>query len=131
MSVSSLTHEKAYMSIASLPVFEPETYEKLLKRIKGVSFAQETAKNKKMFLAQKLPKGHKSWREYRDFLIKTYPDPDKLPIFIRRFSHHLDNEFVARQQCRQLVLNDYENDLPVKNTEDPIIQKINFWRDAL
>ena len=58
MRVSSLTHEKAYKSIASLPEFEPETYEKLLKRIKGVSFAQETAKNKKMFLAQKLPKGH-------------------------------------------------------------------------
>ena len=131
MRVSSLTHEKAYHSIADLPEFEPETYEKLLKRIKGISFAQETAKNKKMFMAQKLPKGHSSWREYRDFLLKTYPDKDKLPIFIRRFSHHLDNEFVARQQCRQLVLNDYENDLPVKNTEDPIIERINFWRDAL
>ncbi|MGJ0538289.1 phosphoadenosine phosphosulfate reductase family protein, partial [Enterococcus faecium] len=37
MRVSSLTHEKAYHSIADLPEFEPETYEKLLKRIKGIS----------------------------------------------------------------------------------------------
>ena len=29
------------------------------------------------------------------------------------------NEYVARQQCRQLLLNDYENCLPVDNKPDP------------
>ena len=131
MRVSSLTHEKSFKSIADLPEFEPDTYDKLLKRIKGVSFAQETAKNKKMFKVQKLPKAYKSWVEYRDFLLETYPDKDKIDIFKRRFAHHLNNDYVARQQCRQLVLNDYENNLPVDNREDPKIEKIKYWLEVL
>lgn len=131
MRVSSLTHEKSFKSIADLPEFEPDTYDKLLKRIKGISFAQETAKNKKMFKVQKLPKAYKSWREYRDFLLETYPDKDKIDIFKRRFAHHLNNDYVARQQCRQLVLNDYENNLPVDNREDPKIEKIKYWLEVL
>ena len=129
--VSSLTHEKSFKSIQDLPEFEFDTYEKLLKRIKGISFAQETAKDRKMFKVQKLPQNYKSWREYRDFLLATYPDESKKPIFEKRFAKHLDNEFVARQQCKQLVLNDYENNFPIKNEEDPIVKKINYWRNVL
>lgn len=131
MRVSSLTHEKSFKAIADLPEFEPDTYEKLLKRIKGVSFAQETAKNKKMFKVQKLPKAYKTWIEYRDFLLATYPDKEKLQIFKKRFERHLNNNYVARQQCRQLVLNDYENNLPIDNKEDPIIAKVKYWLEVL
>lgn len=131
MRVSSLVHEKAFKSIQDLPELEPKTYDKLLKRAKGISFAQETAKDKKMFRAQKLPKNFKSWIEYRDFLLKTYPEADKAEIFRRRFAKHLNNNFVARQQCRQLILNDYENNLPVKNTEDPVMEKVKYWASIL
>lgn len=131
MRVSSLTHEKSFKSIQDLPEFEFDTYEKLLKRIKGISFAQETAKNKKMFKVQELPKNYKTWKEYRDFLLLTYPDESKKGIFVKRFKKHLDNEFVYKQQCKQLVLNDYENNFPIKNTEDPIQEKINYWRNIL
>lgn len=129
--VSSLTHEKSFKSIQDLPEFEFDTYEKLLKRIKGISFAQETAKDKKMFKVQTLPKNYKSWQEYRDFLLATYPDGSKKTIFEKRFKKHLNNEYVARQQCKQLILNDYENNFPIKNTEDPRIEKINYWRKIL
>lgn len=129
--VSSLTHEKSFKSIQDLPEFEFDTYEKLLKRIKGISFAQETAKDKKMFKVQTLPKNYKSWQEYRNFLLATYPDKNKLQIFKKRFAKHLNNEFVARQQCKQLILNDYENNFPIKNTADPRIEKINYWRSIL
>lgn len=131
MRVSSLIHEKAFKSIKDLPEFEPKTYEKLLKRCKGISFAQETAKSAKMFKCTKLPKGHKTWREYRDFLLATCPDPVHAEIFRKRFAKHLENEYVARQQCRQLILNDYENNLPVKNTEDPVVERIEYWRNVL
>lgn len=129
--VSSLTHEKSFKSIQDLPEFEFDTYEKLLKRIKGISFAQETAKDKKMFKVQTLPKNYKSWQEYRDFLLATYPDESKVQIFKKRFAKHLNNEYVARQQCKQLILNDYENNFPIKNTEDPRIERINYWRSIL
>lgn len=130
MRVSSLLHEKSFKSIQELPEYEPKTYEKLLVRARGISFAQETAKDKKMFACRKLPKNFKLWRDYRDFLIRTYPN-EKIEIFKRRFAKHLDNEYVARQQVRQLILNDYENNLPVKNTEDPIQLTINYWKEVL
>lgn len=131
MRVSSLTHEKSFHSIKELPEFEFDTYEKLLKRIKGISFAQETAKDSKMFKVQKLPKNFKSWKEYKNFLLDTFPEKEKKYIFEKRFINHLNNEYVARQQCKQLVLNDYENNFPIKNEEDPIQQKIKYWREVL
>lgn len=131
MRVSSLTHEQSFKSICDLPEFEPKTYEKLLKRIKGIAFAQETGKNAKVFRARKLPKNFKSWIVYRDFLLSTYPDASKKPIFEKRFAKHLNNEFVARQQCRQLLLNDYENNLPVENKPDPREETIRYYREVL
>lgn len=131
MRVSSLTHEKAFKSIQDLPEFEFDTYEKLLKRIKGISFAQETARNRKMFRVQDLPNRYKTWKEYRDNLLASYPVPEHKKIFERRFKKHLDNEYVYKQQCKQLVLGDIENNFPIKNQEDPIKERIEYWRNIL
>ncbi len=131
MRVSSLIHEKSFKSICDLPEFEPDTYNKLTKRAKGIVLAQETGKNSKLFKARKLPKNFTSWRTYRDFLIETHPDPDKCAIMAHRFANHLDNEYVARQQVRQLVLNDYENNLPVDNQPDPREKWIEYYRENL
>lgn len=129
--VSSLIHERSFKSLCELPEFEPKTYDRLMKRIKGISFAQETGKNAKMFKVRKLPKNFQSWLTYRDFLIQTYPYETKRDIFIKRFGKHLNNEYVARQQCRQLILNDYENNLPVNNKPDPREELINYYREVL
>ena len=131
MRVSSLVHEKSFKALVELPEFEPETYDKLVKRISGISVAQLYGKNNKMFKMRKLPKGYKSWKDYRDFLISTFPDKNKLPIFLKRFKNHKQNEFVYRQQCRQLFLNDYENNLPVTNQDDPRTEKIKYWKEVL
>jgi predicted phosphoadenosine phosphosulfate sulfurtransferase len=131
MRVSSLIHERSFKSLCELPEFEPKTYEKLCKRIQGISFAQETGKNSKMFKVRKLPKNYKSWIEYRTFLLSTYPDMIHKEMFTKRFSKHMNNEYVARQQCRQLILNDYENNLPVKNKEDPRIELIKYYEAVL
>ena len=131
MRVSSLIHERAFKSLCDLPEFEPKTYEKLSKRIKGIQFAQETGKNAKMFKARKLPKNFKSWIAYRNFLLDTYPDTEKKPIFEHRFARQLVNEFVARQQVRQLVLNDYENNLPIDNKPDPREALIRYYEEVL
>jgi predicted phosphoadenosine phosphosulfate sulfurtransferase len=131
MRVSSLIHERSFKSIADLPEFEPKTYNKLVKRIKGIEMAQETAKNAKLFRCRKLPKNYKSWLDYRDFLLATHPDPKHKPIFERRFSRHLNNEHVARQQCRQLILNDYEGNLPIDNKPDPRDEWIRYYNEVL
>ncbi len=129
--VSSLIHERSFKSLCELPEFEPKTYEKLVERIKGIQFAQETGRNAKMFKAQKLPKNFKLWSEYRDFLLEFYPDEEKKEIFKKRFARHKENEYVARQQVRQLVLNDYENNVPVLNREDPRVELINYYMQVL
>ena len=131
MRVSSLIHEGSFKSLVDLPEFEPKTYAKLLKRIKGIALAQETAKSAKLFACRKLPKNYTSWRTYRDFLLTTYPDPPKATIFCRRFANHQDNEYVARQQCRQLVLGDYENNVPVRSVEDPREALIRYYESVL
>lgn len=129
--VSSLIHEKSFKSLVTLPEFEPDTYNRLLRRVKGISIGQLYGKDNKMLRARKLPKNFDSWMDYRDFLLKTYPDPEKKPIFEKRFAKHLDNRYVARQQCRQLILNDYENNLPVDNKPDPRDELIKKWRELL
>lgn len=131
MRLSSLIHERAFKSICELPEFEPKTYEKLCQRIKGIAFAQETGKNAKVFKARKLPKNFKSWRVYRDFLLDTHTDIHHKPVFERRFARQLDNEYVARQQCRQLLLNDYENNLAIDNKPDPREALINYYMEVL
>lgn len=131
MRVSSLIHERAFKSICDLPEFEPKTYEKLRKRIKGIAMAQETGKNAKLFRARKLPKNFDSWVKYRDFLIGTHRDRERVGIFRKRFSKQLNNEYVARQQVRQLVLNDYENNLPIDNKPDPREALVRYYDEVL
>ena len=129
--VSSLIHEKSFKALVELPEFEPKTYDKLIKRIEGIEMGHLYGKDPKLLRCRRLPKNFKNWIEYRNFLLDTYPDPSKKPIFEKRFSKQLNNSYVARQQCRQLILNDYENNLPVKNIEDPREKTLQKWRDLL
>lgn len=129
--VSSLIHERSFRCLADLPAFEPKTYARLTKRIKGVALAQETGRSAKLFRCRKLPNNFRSWTAYRDFLLKTHPDRDRAPIFEARFARQKQNEHVARQQCRQLVLNDYENNLPVENVDDPRDALIAHYEEVL
>lgn len=129
--VSSLIHEKSFKALVELPEFEPKTYDKLLNRVKGIEVGHLYGKDPRLLRCRKLPMQYSSWREYRDFLLKTYPDQDKKEIFIKRFSRYLNNEYVCRQECRQLILNDYENNLPIKNDEDPRKKTLEKWRKLL
>ena len=131
MRVSSLIHERAFKSLCDLPEFEPKTYDKLCKRIKGISLAQETGRSAKLFACRKMPKNFHSWKDYRDFLLKTYQDQGHVHIFIERFARHLNNEYVARQQCRQLILGDFENNLNIDNQEDPRDELVRYYNEAL
>lgn len=131
MRISSFIHERAFKSIVDLPEFEPKTYAKLQKRVKGIALAQETGRSAKLFACRKLPKQYKSWRVYRDFLLETHPHPEHKTIFAARFARHLDNEYVARQQCRQLILGDVENNCGVRSEEDPRDALIAYYEQTL
>jgi predicted phosphoadenosine phosphosulfate sulfurtransferase len=131
MRVSSLIHERSFKSLCDLPEFEPKTYNRLVKRVKGIALAQEAGKAAKLFRVAKLPKNFTSWIAYRDFLLSTHPDPERVGIFRTRFGRQLVNQYVARQQCRQLVLNDYENNLAIDNAPDPREALIAYYEEML
>jgi len=131
MRVSSLIHERSFKALVDLPEFEPKTYARLLKRVKGISLAQEHGKKAQLFRARKLPKNLTSWREYRDHLLRTHTDRERVVIFEKRFAKQLDNEYVARQQVRQLVLCDYENNISIENQPDPREALVRYYDEVL
>ena len=111
MRVSNLIHERAFRSLTSLQEYEPDTYEKMLKRLRGVHSAALYADEDWIFAAKELPPSFKTWLEFRDYLLATTPgDQTK---FDKRFDKQPDDEDVHQGQCRQLLLNDTENNIPV------------------
>lgn len=131
MRVSSLIHERAFKSLVELPEFEPQTYDKLMARTKGIQIGNIYGKDDLMLKCRKLPKNYDNWIQYRDFLLSTIKDESIKQIFAKRFSKQLNNNYVARQQCKQLILNDYENNLPINNREDEREKKLNYWKGVL
>jgi len=126
--VSNLIHEKSFNCLTMLQEFEPETYNKLIKRLKGVHVAALYANEKTMFKTVRLPKAYKTWKQYRDFLLDNTP-LGRRQVFIDRFTRQDDDEDIYRKQTKQLLLNDWENNIPVvkRKKEDPLEK----WREIL
>ena len=112
--VSNLIHEKAYTSLTELQEFEHETYEALIERLEGITAAARYAGDPSVYNARQLPEQFDSWKAYRDHLLETAPIERK-ERFLSRFKNHHENEHTYRQQARQLLLNDWENNLPVQS----------------
>lgn len=131
MRVSNLIHEKAFKSLADLQEFEPETYDKLVRRLKGVHTAAQYSREQMVYSTKKLPSRFKTWKEYRDYLLETYPGkPEYKEIFLQRFAGQKDSTTVHRQQVRQLLLNDYEGSVPIvqrDDNENPLLK----WMEIL
>lgn len=129
LRVSNLVSEKAFKSLATLQEFEPDTFERLVKRLKGVHTAGLYSREQMVFSNKKLPPAFKTWREYRDFLLSTLPAEVRSP-FAERFATQVETEAIAKQQVRQVLINDWENLIPVKQVverEDPRKK----WMDLL
>lgn len=126
--VSNLIHENAFQCLDLLQEFEPDTYERLCKRLGGVSVCARYARESTMYQTHKKPKAFGKWIEYRDFLLTTIPD-ELAEIFRNRFAKQQCAEAVCRQQVRQIVTNDWENSRPVKKREDK--DPLEKWKAIL
>lgn len=112
--ISNLIHEKSFSCLAELQEIEPETYERMCKRLKGVHAAAKYARESMMYQAEELPTVFASWKDYRDYLLESSPmKKQHRERLKKRFSKQPDVDSVHRQQCRQVLLCDYENSLPV------------------
>lgn len=131
MRVSNLIHEKAFRSLSTLQEFEPKTFDALVKRLKGVHVAAIYAEEQTVFNARILPSKFSTWHEYRDYLMETTPLTHR-ERFESRFIKQGDNEKTCKQHVRQLLLNDWENNLQVsKKKEKSKEEVLKKWWDIL
>ncbi|MFH1571748.1 MAG: phosphoadenosine phosphosulfate reductase family protein [Gemmatimonadota bacterium] len=117
MRVSNLIHEKSFRCLTDLHELEPDTYEALMRRLGGVHCAALYAKEPGVFDAKSLPADFSSWRAFRDYLLDTTPI-DRIDRFRSRFSGQSDDEDTCREQAKQVLINDWENNLPVSSPRD-------------
>lgn len=112
MRVSNLIHEKSFTCLTDLQELEPDTFERLIKRLKGTHVASIYAKEDFIFSVAKLPAKFSNWFEFRKFLLDNLPQKHQ-KRFADRFSKQTADEYSFRQQCKQLLINDWENNIPV------------------
>lgn len=101
MRISALQHETATKALFLLQEFEPETYERMVERVEGVSAA--TAIGTETFtVPQDLPPMFDSWYEYRDHLAEHLLDDyakGKLTAAFKSDERYCP-EFLEREMCR-------------------------------
>jgi len=128
MRVSNLIHEKSFRSLVDLQEFEPETYDRLVARLRGVHCAALYGTEDFIYNARQLPTVFASFREYRDYLLWTTPMAQR-ERFAARFKRQAKDEETYRMQCRQVLTNDWENNVPVRPTRRDALK--DRWWDLL
>lgn len=112
MRVSNLVHEKAFRCLTDLQELEPETYNKLEKRLKGVHTAAIYGKENLMYSIKCLPEKFKSWKEYKDFLLNSIHQ-DLKKIFEYQWSRFADTNDTGacKYMVKRILLCDWEGNI--------------------
>jgi predicted phosphoadenosine phosphosulfate sulfurtransferase len=134
--VSNLVHEKAFRCLTDLQELEPETYDKLERRLKGVHTAAMYGKENLMYSIKELPKQFKTWKAYKDFLL-TSIHPDLKRIFEYQWSRFGDTDDVQanKYMVKRILLCDWEGnitwsrDFEFNYTKDQILFKNKLKRE--
>lgn len=110
--VSNLVHEKAFRCLTDLQELEPETYDKLERRLKGVHTAAIYGKENLMYSIKELPKNFKTWKEYKDFLLSSI-HPDLKRIFEYQWSRfgNTDDVGACKYMVKRILLCDWEGNI--------------------
>lgn len=127
MRVSFLVHEQSFRAVTRLQEIEPDTYDRLLKRLSGVHHAALYAEEP-LFNALKRPAAFASWRDYREHLIASTP-LEHMGRMVKRFAKQGDDEASCREHVRQLLTNDWENNVPIRRRSSSKLR--DLWWDRL
>jgi predicted phosphoadenosine phosphosulfate sulfurtransferase len=104
MRVSFLIHETSIRWIAILQEVEPQTYDRFVRRVPGVSTYAQIHED---LVPQELPAAFRSWREYRDYLLVNLVEPHNRPIFLKLWEGQ-NSEKWCRDHVRGIVINDID-----------------------
>lgn len=127
MRVSNLIHEKAYRCLAELQELEPETYDRLERRLKGVHCCAIYAKENLVYSIKKLPEQFSSWKEYKDFLLNNI-HPDLKRIFEYQWSRFgdTDDPGACKYMVKRILLCDWEGNITWSRDNE-----FNYTRDQI
>lgn len=127
MRVSNLIHEKAYRCLAELQELEPETYDRLERRLKGVHCCAIYAKENLVYSIKKLPEQFNSWKEYKDFLLNNI-HPDLKRIFEYQWSRFgdTDDPGACKYMVKRILLCDWEGNITWSRDNE-----FNYTRDQI
>ena len=106
MRVSALIHETAWHSIEMLQEFEPDTYNKFIRRVSGVGTFAHTFDSGDI-IPRQLPFAFRSWQEYRDYLLANIVKPEYHELFRNRWKNQTGDEWY-RVHVKEIVLNDID-----------------------
>ena len=137
MRVSNLHHETSFVSLYYLQEIEKETWEKLCKRLPGVSTLGQL-KDQAYACPEKLPFMFSSWREYRDHLIKYLIVNEKHQEKFRRkfasmdkkYEHFPDPDQMLRRQIKTVLTNDYHFTQLDNYLANPILDGWRKWMNG-
>lgn len=133
--VSNLVHEKAFRCLTDLQELEPETYDKLERRLQGVHTAAIYGKENLMYSIKELPSRFNSWKEYKDFLLESI-HPDLQKLFKFQWSRFGDTNDVraCKYMVKRILLCDWEGNITMSKdffyyTKDHILEKNRLKRE--
>jgi len=116
MRVSNVHHETAIAHLYYLQEIEPNTWNALTKRLKGINTAGQM--NKASYeMPKELPYMFEDWAEYRDYLVDNMLPPDSQDKFrkeIARLKLKYEDEGMKqlnslyKVQIQSIIINDYE-----------------------
>jgi predicted phosphoadenosine phosphosulfate sulfurtransferase len=113
MRVSNVHHETAVNALWYMQELEPDTYERLVRRVGGIDMAGKMGRSD--YFVSSLPSMFGSWREYRDYLLEHLVlRPEWRDSFRKWFQRH-DNAFGEQlgdakyiAQVNAILVNDWE-----------------------
>ena len=136
MRVSNLIHEKAFKCLADLQELEPETYNKLEQRLKGVHCASMYGKEDIVYSIKKLPSKFATWKEYKDFLLDSiHPDLSKIFRWQWLRFGDTDDTLACKYMVKRILLCDWEGNIAdpdfMGKNPDWEYNKFNYTREQI
>ena len=128
--VSNLVHEKAFRCLTELQELEPETYDKLERRLHGVHTAAIYGKENLVYSIKTLPESFKSWKEYKEFLMNSI-HPDLKHIFEYQWTRLKDvnDEDCYKYMVKRILLCDWEGNITSKRWT--FGENVNYSKEQL
>lgn len=137
MRVSNVHHETAVKSLYFLQEVEPDTWNRLVARLRGVNTAGMV--KQEMFAVTELPFMFESWTEYRDYLLENLiPDgeaKEKFAKYFKKFDefyiHDVVRAALARVSIQAILKNDWHSTTLDNFLKRPAVHVYRKWRKGI